>query len=200
MLDIEKALTDLNQSIAKLKLDYERFLAGVVKITKEFNPERERERIAVLIRQLNDMVMLNSGQRFYFQTLMSRFHTYCELWARLLRAKEEGLVLAAGGAPVHRPQAAARKTEPPVAAPDRSRCILQSANETSLVGALFERFIEMRSQTGEGAAKLSLPSFQNLIQGQYEKIASKYGPGDIEFRLGVKDGKVQLTAKPVGRK
>jgi len=206
-MDIDQSLNDLEQAITKLKLDFDRYFGGGEKTS----PERARDRLAGFVKQLGAVQMQTSGQRFRYQTLVSRFYTYNELWNKLLRAKEEGTSLVAvsarlprhrGAAPApekpapERP-AAVRPAAPP---PDPDRCVFSSGLDNQQVAKFFDRFVELRTGTGEGAGKLSLQSFQKLVQSQIQQISKKHGSETVEFRLTVKDGKVQMSAKPVAGK
>ncbi|MBI2838106.1 MAG: hypothetical protein HYX75_07320 [Acidobacteria bacterium] len=192
-MDIERALADLEQDIAKLKRDFDRFLAGAEKVS----PERERDRVLAEIKQLNSMTMQNSGQRFLFQSLMTRFYSYNELWNRLLRAKEEGIAAAAASAAaaLHRPQHMDAANAMRVDA-----WVLGSTKDAAPVGELYQKFLDVRSETGETTQKVSEKAFHQLVLAQYQQLSNKYGTDRIEFKVAVKDGKVQLKAKPLGTK
>lgn len=192
-MDIDRALSDLEQDIAKLKRDFDRFLAGAEKVS----PERERDRVLSEIKRLNSMTMQNSGQRFLFQSLMTRFYSYNELWNRLLRAKEEGVAAAAAAsaALLHRPH------QLPGAAPAGADAwVLGSPKDVAPVGELYKKFLDVRQETGEVTQKVSEKAFHQLVMAQYQQLSNKYGTDRIEFKVAVKDGKVQLKAKPLGTK
>ena len=192
-MDLDKALGDLEIAIKKLKLDYERYFAGGEKIP----PERERDRVAAMIKQLNTLSVQNHAQHFLFQVLMTRFYTYSELWNRQMRAREEGIALT-GIVPKARPAPTAAAAPP---APTKEySSVLASGEQGQPIATLYGKFMEMRTQTGEPAEKVSPQAFQKLIQGQYKQLTQKFGTSAVEFRLTIKDGKVQLKAKPVETK
>lgn len=197
-MDIDRILADLEQDIARLKRQYDRFFVGAEKLS----PERERERIANEVKRLNAMTMQSSGQRFYFQSIMSRFYSYCELWNRQQRAREEGTI-ALPATLVHK----VPKPLSPVAAAPRAAaasqadeaCLVRTAGDRSGIGKLYDQFVALRGQTGEDTQKLNMAGFEKLIDSQYKALAAKLGAQSIEFRVAIRDGKVQLKAKPTGK-
>src|SRR5438045_7710887 len=53
-------------------------------------PWETRGRVDALIKQYDRAYIQNTGDRFRFHTLQSRFSTFIDLWDRGLRAREEG--------------------------------------------------------------------------------------------------------------
>jgi hypothetical protein len=68
--------------------------------------------------------------------------------------------------------------------------------DDAAVRALYDRFVEERQRTGEGAAP-AYESFRDLIGRQTTKILGDKGARAVDFRLDTKDGKVALKAKVV---
>src|SRR5262245_63507635 len=53
-------------------------------------PWETRVRVHAMVRRLDNAHIPNTGGRFRFTTLQSRFQTFADLWDRGLKAKEEG--------------------------------------------------------------------------------------------------------------
>src|SRR5580765_7470869 len=53
-------------------------------------PWETRARVEALVKQYDRAHIVNTGDRFRFTTLQSRFATFVDLWDRGLRAREEG--------------------------------------------------------------------------------------------------------------
>ncbi len=68
--------------------------------------------------------------------------------------------------------------------------------DDAAVRALYDRFVEERQRTGEGAAP-AYESFRQLIGKQTAKILGAKGARAVDFRLDTRDGKVALKAKVV---
>ena len=88
VLEIDAQLARLEDDIRKLKIDFDIYFNGAVKRA----PLEARARLESYIKRLADNRNLSFAQRYYFNTLVSRFTSYRELWRRNLKAKGEELV------------------------------------------------------------------------------------------------------------
>ena len=85
--DLDKQLGRLEEDIRKLKIDFDIFFNGSTKRA----PLESRARLESYIKRIADNRNLSYAQRYYFNTLVSRFTSYRELWRRTLKAKGEEL-------------------------------------------------------------------------------------------------------------
>ncbi len=83
--EIDQQLSRLEDDIRKLKVDFDIFFNGSAKRP----PLENRARLESYIKRLSDSRNLSYAQRYYFNTLVSRFTSYRELWRRTLKAKGE---------------------------------------------------------------------------------------------------------------
>src|SRR5206468_13022862 len=83
--DIDQQLTRMEDDIRKLKIDFDIFFNGGSKRP----PLEARARLESYIKRIADSRNLTYAQRYYFNTLVSRFTSYRELWRRTLKAKGE---------------------------------------------------------------------------------------------------------------
>ena len=83
--DLDKQLGRLEEDIRKLKIDFDIFFNGSTKRA----PLESRARLESYIKRIADNRNLSYAQRYYFNTLVSRFTSYRELWRRTLKAKGE---------------------------------------------------------------------------------------------------------------
>ena len=81
--DIDKQLVRMEDDIRKLKIEFDIFLNGATKRP----PLEARARLDSFIKRIADNRSLTYAQRYQFNTLVSRFTSYSELWRRTLRAK-----------------------------------------------------------------------------------------------------------------
>ena len=86
--DLDQQLSLLEESIRKLKIDFDIYFNGATKRP----PFEARARLDSNIKRVADNRNLTYAQRYYFNTLVSRFTSYRELWRRTLKAKGEELV------------------------------------------------------------------------------------------------------------
>lgn len=88
MADIDQQLSRMEDDIRKLKIDFDIFFNGATKRP----PLESRARLESYIKRIADNRNLTYAQRYYFNTLVSRFTSYRELWRRTLKAKGEEYV------------------------------------------------------------------------------------------------------------
>lgn len=87
-VEIDQQLSRLEDDIRKLKIDFDIYFNGASKRP----PLEARARLDALIKRVADSRNLSYSQRYYFNTLVSRFTSYRELWRRSLKAKGEELL------------------------------------------------------------------------------------------------------------
>jgi hypothetical protein len=195
---VSEDLDVIEKSIRQLQIEWEKFFGGVEKKP----PIDLKTRLEALIRRYSNAEIRNNTERFRFQNLTSRYQTFAELWAKRLRALEEGRPMGLHGRAA---AMAAPPPPPPPMAPARAAAPRAGAGEvrvkdpsadTDAVRALFDRFLEARKQAGESAA-VKFESFQKIIGQQATRILNEKGASAVDFRLETKDGKVSLKAKAV---
>jgi hypothetical protein len=185
----------LEKSIRQLQIEWEKFFSGI----ERKPPVDLRTKLENMIRRYSNAEIRNNAERFRFQNLASRYQSFAELWAKRLRAMEEGRPVGLHG------KAAAMAAPPPPPPAAHHAAAARATNEvrvkdatadTEAVRALFDRFLEARKQSGESAA-VKFESFQKIIAQQSTRILSEKGASAVDFRLETKDGKVSLKAKAV---
>jgi hypothetical protein len=87
IIEIDQQLTRLEDDIRKLKIDFDIYFNNGTKRA----PLEARARLEAYIKRVADNRTLTYAQRYYFNTLVSRFTSYRELWRRSLKAKGEEL-------------------------------------------------------------------------------------------------------------
>ena len=152
-------------------------------------PWETRHRVEALVKQFDRAYIQNYGDRFRFLTLQSRFAAFVDLWDRGLRAREEGRA----GPFVHK--RAPKPEEPKRATEDR---ILHVASfrdpirEQDKLRELYDSLVEAKREIGEDAVPFH--KFADLVKSQVKKLRGTGSP-EVAFRVAVKDGKVNLTAR-----
>jgi len=85
--EFDQKLGRLEDDIRKLKIDFDIYFNGATKRP----PLEARARLESNIKRIADTRNMSFAQRYYFNTLVSRFTSYRELWRRSLKAKGEEL-------------------------------------------------------------------------------------------------------------
>ena len=196
-MGFEEDLGEIENNIRRLGVEWEKFFGGIEKKA----PNDLKAKVEALMRRNANIEIKNNTERFRYQNLTAKYNTLSELWAKRLRAKEEGKPFGMHGlkADVLPPP------PPPMAAPlpraargaDGNEVRVTSAEgDSAAVRTLYEKFLAAREAAGE-AAPVKFDSFQKLISQQASRILTEKGGQAVDFRLETKDGKVSLKAKIV---
>ena len=181
----EKDLQRLEADLKQLEAEYNMFFAG--RLPKP--PWETRSRVEAIVKQFDRAHMPNTGDRFRFTTLQSRFAAFIDLWDRGLRAREEG-----------RPGPFAQQARGPVA-PEKKlpedrilhvSSFTDPVREIDKLTDLYESLAEARREVGEAAPPFH--KFAELVKNQVKKLKQAGSP-EVAFRVAVKDGKVNFTAR-----
>ena len=148
----------------------------------------DARRVHAMVRRLDNVHIPNTGARFRFSTLQSRFQTFADLWDRGLKAKEEG-----------RPGPFANLRAPVAEQPKRPvdrvlsvTTFSDPTKEADKLQELYESLAEARREVGEES--IPFHKFANLIKTQVGALRQK-GTPEVAFRVAVKQGKVAFTAR-----
>lgn len=87
-VNIDQQLARMEEDIRKLKIDFDIYFTGGTKRP----PLEARARLEATMKRIADDRNLTYAQRYQFNTVMSRFTSYRELWRRMLKRKGEELL------------------------------------------------------------------------------------------------------------
>ena len=87
-VSIDQQIARIEEDIRKLKIDFDIYFNGGTKRP----PLEARARLEANIKRIADDRNLTYAQRYQFNTVVSRFTSYRELWRRILKKKGEELV------------------------------------------------------------------------------------------------------------
>ena len=176
----------LERDLKRLEGEYQMFFAG--RLPRP--PWETRSRVDALVTRLDRSPPTNYGERFRFSSLQARFRAFIDLWDRGLRAREEGRA----GPFAARPPVL---VDEPRSSPSESRVLAVATFsdptlETDKLNSLFDGVISARREVGQDV--IPFERFAALISKQVGAFRAK-GCDEVAFRVGVKDGKVSLTAR-----
>jgi hypothetical protein len=182
-VDLDRELKILESELRKLEIEYNMYFAG--RLPRP--PVDTRTRVTGLVRRLDRRHISNYAERFRFSTLQARFQAFIDLWDRGLRAREEGRP-----GPFSQQAAAAGAKE---RAEDRILYVAafnDPLRETDKLVELYHRLADARREVGEEAVPFH--KFSELVKDQVRRLKQKGSP-EVAFRVAVKDGKVNFTAR-----
>ena len=180
---IDRDLQALESDLRKLEGEYNMYFSG--RLPRP--PWETRSRVEAAVKRLDRSYIKNYGDRFRFTTLQSRFAAFVDLWDRGLRAREEGR-------PGPFPQ---RQIEPKKPAKAEDRILFVTAfkdpmKEMDKLQDLYDTLRDARQELGED--NVPFHKFAELVKGQVAKL-KKDGAPEVAFRVAVKDGKLNFTAR-----
>ena len=184
LTDVDRELTVLEAELKRLEAEYNMFFAG--RLPRP--PWETRGRVAAMVKRLDRARLSNYGDRFRFTTLQSRFATFTDLWDRGLRAREEGRP-----GPFAQPP---RATEQKPARPDNRILHVSTFSdplrEMDKLHDLYDSLADARREAGQDPVPFH--KFAALVKTQVATLKEQ-GSQEVAFRLSMKDGKVNFTAR-----
>lgn len=198
MLKQDDELEKLEEDIRKLKNKYDQFFTGITKLP----PIQDRRNIEVYIHELSKQKMRDNTRRFRFNTLLTRYNQYREMWARKMREREEGpmdfrrrqaamtseQVAPAPPPPPEAPRVTSAKADPYVKVAPESN--------GDAVRKLYAEIEREHLKMGK-LPPITVEQLGQMVQKQSEVVRSKYHVNSVAFRVETVDGKVKLKAKPL---
>jgi hypothetical protein len=182
--DVDRELNRLEAELKQLEAEYNMFFAG--RLPRP--PWETRGRVDAIVKKLDRAAIQNTGLRFRFGSLQSRYVAFAELWDRGQRAREEGRA----GPFVH---VAKEPEENPHAHEMRVLCVAaihDPSHERRKLEDLYESLSAARREVG--ATQVPFHKFAALVTSQVEKMQAA-GSQEVAFRVALKDGKVTFTAR-----
>jgi hypothetical protein len=173
--DTEEELRDLDRKLKQLKLDYERYFLG----TRPREPIHLRGEVDKLIVVFSNTAIQNTGLRFKFNSLCSRYQAFRRQWNETLRKMEQGTYTR------HRFKADLH---------DRERQTAQGAPGGS---DLFTEYRDARMACGQGVKNLSPQKLEQQLARQRQALRQRYGDAEFRFRVVVEDGKAKVKARRI---
>jgi hypothetical protein len=198
-LTVDEELNQLDDSVRRLKIEYDVFFGGGAK-----KPPTDLEwRVQSLLKKYSDGRKMSFSQRFKFNSIQQKFAVFNSLWQQKLRIKEEGYrrpqdaLLAIQGVRMfeengHHPEINDVNDGEPQ--PFRISCSDAEA-ELHNVKALYEAMVQAGKQSKAKAPAGSFESFQKFVKKKTDQLRKEYGSSAVEFAVEVEDGKVRLRAK-----
>lgn len=195
----EQDLPQLEALLRRLAREYDLFLNG-----QERKPPEDTERqVAAIVRAYATRPIQNPTLNFKYTSLVARYNSHRNVWARRLREREEGRGL--GTALARAAQSALAEQRPKhhlptlgAARPDEYLSA-DPQHEQRRLQAFYETYRKRREELGESVEKLKPDSFYRALADKIEKIKKDQGCEAVLLRLVTDGGKTRLVAKPFRR-
>ena len=197
-MTIDEELSQLEDSIRRLKLDYDVYFGGGSK-----KPPLEADaRVQSIIKKYADAGRMNFAQRFRYNTMAQRYALYAGLWQQKLKIKDEGYrrpqdaVLGIQGMRIEQEQQAAAELNAKADSGTFTTAITDVENDRESVERLFQAMVAARSRAvDKAAAGASLESFKVFVKKKTEQLRQEYKCNAVEYSVETEGGQVKLKAK-----
>jgi len=198
---IDEELSQLEDSVRRLKIEYDIYFGGGSK-----KPPADLEwRVQSLVKKHSDGHRMNFAQRFRYNSIAQRYALFSDLWRQKMKIKEEGYrrpqdaLLGVQGVRTAEERAAEDALEGQQPAGDAKPFTVHCSDaeaEHDKVQSLFEAMVQARKAAGDaGAASANFDSFKAFVKKKTDQIRKEYGCHAVEYSVELEGGQVRLKAK-----
>jgi hypothetical protein len=189
MADIEQDIRQLEELLRELEKGYDAFFSGLERTP----PTKAETAVQSIVRAYGVRPIQNSGLAFRLKGLTARYNSMKQVWARRLRAIEEGRGPAAQRPVAPHPQLHVRP-------PTTEYITANPQQEAQRIQHLFDSYRHLRQECGESTEKLKAESFQRALAEKVQKIKEAHRVDSVLIRLVKDGGKTKIVAKPFRRR
>jgi hypothetical protein len=183
---IDEDLTNLDEWLRRLKVEYHIYFNG----HRQKPPNDLKFRVEKLVKRLSESSSMSLSQRFRYNTLVTRFYVFRDLWRRTQAAKEQDGIPAA--VPVKTESKGTLRSTP---AKEISVSITDPAAEADKVRDLYNGLQSVRGAERKGFPDISYKQFSEYIATQTQGIREKSGCRRVKFKVQLEKDAVKFTAK-----
>ena len=183
--EVQRDLLTLEADLKRLEAEYNMFFSGRARRP----PLETRGRVEAMVKRWDRGHIETAADRFRFETLQSRFQKFVDLWDRGLRAREEG---RPGPFAQPLPKAAPKKPDPAESKVLQVTAFRDPMREMDKLHSLYDTLMDARRQVGDDVVPFH--RFAALVKDQVTKLRDTGSP-EVAFRVAMKDGKVNFTAR-----
>ena len=189
MSDHDEDLENLEDWLRRLKIEYDVFFNG----NRKRAPEDLRARVEKIVHRLSEAADMSYSQRFRYNTLVTSFYVYRDLWRRTLLEREG--VTASPRKSEYGPSAA-----PGVVAASPPQVLSVSISDPGAsqqeIRAIYEALSTLNPKQPGGAGRLPFDRFSQYISERVRAIKEKYHCHRVLFSVSLEDDAIRFTAKP----
>ena len=165
----------LEIKLQKLKVEYDQYFGGVIKIP----PFKLQEEIKRIIRMQSGKPISNTSLQFKYNSLVGRYTSYNNLWTRQMRQLEDGTLRRGQKMGLGNAKAA----EKPL-------------TEETPAEKLYKEYVAAAGKSSSKSDTVTVKGLQAMIQKQTAAIQSKYKCSSVEYKVVTENGKPKIKAVP----
>jgi len=179
-LSVEDYLARLEEDIRRLKIEFDIYFNGGSKRP----PYDTKMRVESHLKRLGDDRSLTFAQRYYYNSLATRYASFRELWRRMMQGREEGVGIARGS---H------------IDAPPFTRSEFSCGDvrhDVQTIKGVYDALVKAKRSCGEPTQGLSFARFHRMVLERSDALKEKAGADRVTFSVDVEGGHVSFKAKP----
>jgi hypothetical protein len=195
-LTIDEELTQLEESLRRLKVEYAAFFGGGMK-----KPPMDTEwRVKSMLARHKD-TRLTLAQHYRYKALASGYAMMSDLWRKKMKIREGGYrrpqdaLLGVQGVRTLEEHEAERALSQPQAAPSLSIACVDPSRQEHDLQMLYRELLAARKRNHEGLPQGGFASFRSYITQKTNEVRSKRACEAVEFAVEVENGKVRLKVR-----
>ncbi len=189
MADYDEDLTNLDEWIRRLKIEYDIFFNG----NRKKPPDDLRMRVERTVKRLSEATDMSLAQRFRYNTLIARFCVYRDLWRRSQQEIES--TTGKRGSPPPDIQAPLPIVPKQSGTNDFQIAIRDPQVEADKIKLLYEELMRMRGPHRKDSRTLSYQQFAEYIAGQTQSLQQRHHCNRVLFRISLEENSIKFTAK-----
>jgi hypothetical protein len=181
----DEDLISLEEWLRRLKVEYHIFFNG----NRKKPPDDLKIRLERLIKKLSESPDMSASQRFRFNTLITRYYVYRDLWRRTMIVKEMGEDLKAETA--SKPETAPLPAKTPAA--EVRITISDPKIEEQKIRQLYNELLRMKGSESK-QSPLSYQQFAKYITTQTQSIRERHNCSAVAFAIALEENEIRFTA------
>jgi hypothetical protein len=182
-LNVEEDLKVLDAKLNQLKREFEQYFLG----TRPREPVLLAGELKKTIARLSNSRFQNTGLKFKFSTICSRYQAFNRQWQETLRKIDQGSY--------ERHQFKAKLHERTAESPRPANEPVRGHERDD--PKVYAAYVEARKACGQSVEKLSPAKLSAVLKKQESQIRAQHGDAAIRFRVVVENGKAKLKASRI---
>jgi hypothetical protein len=181
----DEDLNNLEESLRRLKVDYHIFFSG----NRRKPPEDQKIRLERLVKKLSECSDMSPAQRFRFNTLITRFYVYRDLWRRTMQSRESSEEIKAEADLKSAVAAPAAKSS----ASQVRISISDPKTDEQKIQQLYDALLRIKG-TEAKEPPLSYQQFAKYIAAQTRSICERHNCSAVAFTIALEENAIRFTA------
>jgi hypothetical protein len=181
----DEDLNNLEEWLRRLKIEYHIFFNG----SRKKPPDDLRIRLERLVKKLSESSDMSPVQRFRFNTLITRFYVYRDLWRRTMQSREASEEIKVEA--ISKSKAVPLTAKPP--APQVRISISDPKADEQKIQQLYDALLRIKG-TDTKEPPLSYQQFAKYIAAQTQSIRERNNCSAVAFTIALEENAIRFTA------